>query len=332
MPSITGINGAGSGLPEPAGFGVLGDSDTGPGVAASSRSGPALQATSVNNDSGFFQSQSGDGVVSFTNAQYATAMIGIGNGQAGTGVYGNSETGVYGYSDNGTGVWGDTATSQGAGVHGRTFAAWGAGVKGETSGPGYAIWGLSTTSFAGLFEGNVLMAGAVYIYGSLSKPGGSFKIDHPLDPANKYLSHSFVESPDMMNIYNGMVALDDQGAATVELPEWFDALNREFRYQLTPIGSSAPELHVAREIEQRSFRIAGGRPNGKVSWQVTGVRHDNWANANRVQVEEAKPDVHRGYYLHPDLYGEPDERKIMPGPRPGSIRRPDERPAHRPRP
>lgn len=73
--------------------------------------------------------------------------------------------------------------------------------------------------------------------GRLTKAAGSFKIDHPLDPANKYLLHSFVESPDMMNIYNGEVALDGLGKATVELPAWFEALNQDFRYQLTAIGS-----------------------------------------------------------------------------------------------
>jgi len=74
----------------------------------------------------------------------------------------------------------------------------------------------------------------------------------------------------------------------VQLPEWFDVLNRDFRYQLTSIGSPAPGLHVSSEIDRRAFRIAGGAANGKVSWQVTGIRQDKWANANRVQVERRK--------------------------------------------
>ena len=41
----------------------------------------------------------------------------------------------------------------------------------------------------------------------------------------------------------------------------------------------------------------------KVSWQVTGIRKDPWANAHRVQVEEDKPDKERGRYIYPDLYG-----------------------------
>ena len=70
--------------------------------------------------------------------------------------------------------------------------------------------------YAAFFDGNV------DVDGNLSKAGGSFKIDHPLDPANKYLYHSFVESPDMMNIYNGNATTDAQGSAIVQLPEWFE--------------------------------------------------------------------------------------------------------------
>jgi hypothetical protein len=67
------------------------------------------------------------------------------------------------------------------------------------------------------------------VTGTLTRSGGSFKIDHPLDPENRYLQHSFVESPDMMNIYNGNAELDDQGRATVVLPEYFETLNGDFR-------------------------------------------------------------------------------------------------------
>jgi hypothetical protein len=78
--------------------------------------------------------------------------------------------------------------------------------------------------------------------------GGSFKIDHPLDPANKYLCHSFVESPDMKNLYDGVVVLDNKGKAVIELPDWFGILNKDFRYQLTDIGSPGPNLYIAEEI------------------------------------------------------------------------------------
>ena len=88
------------------------------------------------------------------------------------------------------------------------------------------------------------------ITGNLEKAGGSFKIDHPLDPANKYLCHSFVESPDMKNVYDGIVVLDRKGKAEIELPDWFGALNKDFRYQLTAIGAPGPNLYIAEEISE----------------------------------------------------------------------------------
>jgi hypothetical protein len=116
-----------------------------------------------------------------------------------------------------------------------------------------------------------------------------------------------VESPDMMNVYNGTVTLDDNGQATVELPDWFGALNRDYRYQLTAIGSPGPELHISREVKDGKFSIAGGKAEQKVSWQVSGIRQDAWANANRIPVEVDKPEKDQGRYLHPELVdgGEP---------------------------
>ncbi len=146
------------------------------------------------------------------------------------------------------------------------------------------------------------------VVGALSKGSGTFKIDHPLDPENRYLQHSFVESPEMLNIYRGRVELDAEGRAMVTLPEWFGALNRDYLYQLTAIGAPAPGLYVAREIEAGSFEIAGGQPGQPVSWQVTGNRADPYAEANRVEVESWKPQELRGSYLYPAAYGLPAER------------------------
>jgi hypothetical protein len=114
----------------------------------------------------------------------------------------------------------------------------------------------------------------------------------------------------MMNVYNGNVVLDGRGEAVVVLPEWFEVLNRDFRYQLTAIGAPGPNLYVAEEVSRNRFKIAGGSPQGKVSWQVTGIRHDAWANAHRIPVEEQKSAMQRGYYLHPELYGAPEEKQI----------------------
>src|SRR5262249_44747827 len=127
---------------------------------------------------------------------------------------------------------------------------------------------------AGSFDGNV------EITGTLSKAGGSFKIDPPPDPQKKYLSHSFVESPHMKNIYDGVVQLDNNGEAVVDMPEWFDALNGDFRYLLTAVGAPMPGLYIAEEIANNRFKISGGMARMKVSWQVTGIRKDAWANKN----------------------------------------------------
>ncbi|MFP5265480.1 MAG: hypothetical protein ACLGJB_26635 [Blastocatellia bacterium] len=148
------------------------------------------------------------------------------------------------------------------------------------------------------------VVGNATITGNLTKGGGSFKIDHPLDPANKYLYHSFVESPDMKNIYDGVAVLNEKGAAIVSMPEWFEALNQDFRYQLTCIGGFAP-VYIGQEIKGGRFKIAGGRPGMKVSWQVTGIRHDAYAEAHRIPIEEDKPLDERGTYLHPESFDRP---------------------------
>src|SRR5262249_3006100 len=197
-------------------------------------------------------------------------------GAAGSGLFGvggDTEGGLAGAGVNANGGGGSGAGHRGgAGI----FAQGGLGSNGATNG------------FAGVFNGDV------EVTGNLSKGGGSFKIDHPLDPENKYLYHSFVESPDMMNIYNGIARLDSNGEATVVLPDWWGALNRDFRYTLTAIGAPAPNLYIAEEVSNNRFRIAGGRPGAKVSWTLTGIRQDAWANAHRIPVEEDKSERERG--------------------------------------
>ena len=220
------------------------------------------------------------------------------------GVYGSGGgAGVVGESTSGTGVAGQSNT--GTGVTGQS--SYGHGVYGiSTASNHYGIYGEATggASYAGYFRGNV------YVSGSVSKPGGSFKIDHPLDPANQYLYHSFVESPDMKNIYDGIVTLDAQGTATVELPKWFETLNSDFRYGLTALGQPCPELYIAEEVKKGQFKVAGGKPNQRVSWQLTGIRQDEWAKAHRIPVEEVKPANEKGLYLHPELFGEGEEKTV----------------------
>jgi hypothetical protein len=116
----------------------------------------------------------------------------------------------------------------------------------------------------------------------------------------------------MMNIYNGNILLNSKGEATVTMPEWFEALNRDFRYQLTAMGKPSPNLYIAEEIKGNRFRIAGGTPGAKVSWTVTGIRHDAYANAHRIPVEETKPAGEKGKYLYPDAFGKPAAQSINP--------------------
>jgi hypothetical protein len=72
------------------------------------------------------------------------------------------------------------------------------------------------------------------------------------------------------------------------------------------IGGFAP-VYVAEEIAGNQFQIAGGEPGLKVSWQVTGIRHDPWAEANRIPVEEPKTGVEQGTYIHPRAYGRSED-------------------------
>jgi hypothetical protein len=109
----------------------------------------------------------------------------------------------------------------------------------------------------------------------------------------------------MKNIYDGVVTLDENGTAWVELPAWFEALNRDFRYLLTPLGGAMPNLHIAQRIQNNRFQIAGGTPGMEVSWQVTGIRQDPYAEAHRIPVEQEKPPEEQGLYLYPELYGQP---------------------------
>lgn len=152
--------------------------------------------------------------------------------------------------------------------------------------------------------GNANVSGNLNIIGTLTKGAGTFLIDHPLDPKNKVLRHSFVESPEMKNIYDGIAVLDKKGEAVVILPDYFEALNINFRYQLTSVGAYAP-VYIKEEIRGNKFIIAGGSPDLKVSWMVTGVRKDAYALSNPITVEEEKGlnnNYRKGQYIHPEAF------------------------------
>jgi hypothetical protein len=244
----------------------------------------------------------GDGIDAYGGAGGANGVVGIAGqafdqgsmaGVIGTG--GSSAQGQYGPVPNGPGLVGNG----------------GSGSSGDnTGGDGIdALAGIGCSGcpngLAGSFTGDVTVSGDLKVSGTKS-----FRIDHPLDPANKYLYHAALESSEVLDLYSGNVTLDVAGEATVQLPDWFQTLNGDFRYQLTAIGAAAPNLHIAQEIENNNFRIAGGASGMKVSWQVTGRRQDAWEKAHPMQVEVAKSPTERGYYINPELFGAPPQKNL----------------------
>ncbi len=315
-----------------AGYGVKGENDNGVAVYGVSSGGWGVYGFSNNQEGVRGTSQNAYGVTGFTSGGTAAGIFGKsgpgtgvrGESTSNSGVMGSSQgsarSGVYGVNSVGTGfgVYGTNGGSQSygflggsdsngysTGVLGESTSSNGTGVKGiaNLGTAAYGVWGVSNSGDAGHFNGNVS------VVGTLSKSSGSFKIDHPLDPENSYLYHSFVESPDMMDIYNGNVRTDADGCAVVLLPDYFEALNRDFRYQLTVIGVFAQAI-IAEEIHDGQFVIRTNLGQVKVSWQVTGIRHDPWAEAHRIPVEESKPEAERGTYLAPEVYGQPESRSL----------------------
>jgi hypothetical protein len=228
------------------------------------------------------------------------------------GVYGRSTSGdhfgVWGESTSGNGVYGVSRSSIRTGVFGENYFGGNAvlGVQHNATSSTAAIHGVAVdgSSNAGLFEGGVGISNGLYVNGSKN-----FKIDHPLDPANKYLLHASIESSDVKNLYDGNITTDANGEAVVALPAYFEALNRDFRYQLTVIGQFAQAI-VSSEIKSNRFAIKTDKPNVKVSWQVTGIRQDAYMKAHPMVVEQEKPASERGTYQHPELFDQPEEKGL----------------------
>jgi hypothetical protein len=333
-PAVAGVSGdpsnlaAGSVSPT----GVWGDSQLGIGVIGTSDQGAGVYGQSADSIGVAGFSATDKGVIGAGGMRGVEGATDSGDGvhgraTTGNGVYGESDSGYAGRFDGRMRVEaatpfetdGFTVANTGGGrglkVTSTTDTAlWalstsGAGIDARST-SGNGINATSSTGYAGYFFGKVAVTGP------LTKLGGGFKIDHPLDPSGMYLYHSFVESPDMKNVYDGVVITDEDGRAVVELPEWFEALNRDFRYQLTVIGRFAQAI-VEEEIANNSFTIRTDTDGVKVSWQVTGIRRDAWADANRLPVEEVKPDDEQGTYLNPEAFGLGEEMSLgsaMPPP------------------
>jgi hypothetical protein len=303
-------------------FGVLGNADGGTGVYGLGGIYGVLGLTATPGGTAVFGRHSStagtapgvEGDSASTDV-HAVGVRGVSTGAGiGTGVWGISphrigvrgvggENGVYGVSGEPTffgngdfaflesGVWGDSKSGMGvAGESTDDIAVYGSS-QNNTGVFGFGLTGIeggSTIGLAGYFNGDVEVKGDLDVTGTVTKGGGAFRIDDPLDPAHKFLQHSFVESPDMMNVYNGNVVTNGKGFATVRLPAYFQALNRDFRYQLTIVGTRGWNARVVDEISHGRFIIQTDQPKVEVSWQVTGIRHDRYANAHRIRVEVPK--------------------------------------------
>ena len=180
----------------------------------------------------FGSTYSTDGIGA-TGLQYGYSIDDLGTFWAPGGFFAG-RNGVIGFTreSGGYGVAGvyDATSGSGAAVRGRSNSSSAYGVYGINNGGGYA----------GYFNGDV------YVNGDFEASGAkSFRIDYPLDPANKYLYHYAVESPMVQNQYNGTISLDANGEATVDLPDYFAAVNTgPFTYQLTAIGAPGPNLYI----------------------------------------------------------------------------------------
>lgn len=259
----------------------------------------------------------GTGVIGQSGGTYSnvtgSGLHGIGSTY---GVYGTGPTGVHGSSSSayGSGVYGISSGSAAFGVYGSSSA--GDGIYGTSSAGGYggiyaagtgsanvALYATGGTDYVATFNGDINVLGTVY------KDADDFKIDDPVDPGNKYLVHCCVESNEMINIYRGSMIFDSEGRAIVTMPSWFQAENMDFNYQLTCIGKSAP-VYISKEIANNQFELGGGLPGLKVCWVVTGARHDPWAAAHPLVVEQDKRGAERGKYRNPEVYGNPKSAGI----------------------
>lgn len=285
--------------------------------ATTTNSGVGILSTSTNPSNAFSPIQA---TTNSTNT-LVSAIIGSSSGGAygvsgqiestGTGtagIYGNNlrTTGGYGtYGIGHSGVVGETNYQLGFGVYGRNYDAIGPlGNAVGTYGMGYVgVWG-DQTDVNGF---------SVYANGDFGAAGTkAFYIDHPQDPENKYLRHFSIESDEVINLYRGTVAFDSNGEAVVEMPAYFESVNTNFSYQLTPVGGYAP-LYIKEKMKDGKFVIAGGAEGLEVSWVVHAERNDPYLeqNPNKRNVEVEKEDWNKGKYLQPQLYNQSDDLKIV---------------------
>ena len=284
-----------------------------------SNTGAGIVSTSTNATNGFSAIQANTNstasgaaaiVGNTTGSAYGVAGQVAATASAASGIYGsnlrtNGGYGVLGIGFNGT--VGQTGQSSGYGIYGENFdniAPFSNGIG--VAGKGY--YGvLGEDKYLGVQAG----AYGLYSNGNLGATGTkTFRIDHPKDPENKFLRHFSIESNEVLNVYRGTLQFDANGEAEVSLPDYFNDINRNVSYQLTPVGTYMP-LYIKEKVNQNHrFVIGGGTAGKEVSWAVYAERNDRYLQQNPQQrtVDLPKRAHEKGKYLVPSLY-EADPKK-----------------------
>ena len=191
--------------------------------------------------------------------------------------------------------------NSGAAIHGMALGMNATVPGGVNNGTAIGYMVTNTVSDSTRVRGDLYLDGGTQVwtndgFGSANWGVKAFTIDHPLDPQNKVLRHYTLEGPQVWNVYKGTAQLDALGMATIQLPDYFEALNRNPQYDLTPIGSPMPNLFVKQTVKDNQFVIGGGVANGQVCWTVSGERNDPAAIEDLKQrpVEQLKSELKPG--------------------------------------
>lgn len=254
------------------GIGILGETEAPFGIGGSFRANlPYGTSTALNAYNNSFSSQA-KGINSQVNTGYG--VYSLATGPSSVAVYAKGPYGVYAEATSRMGVYGSTEAASDFGVLGLA----------PSSGSGHALYALGTIGASGT---------------------KSLMIDHPDDPENKYLLQFCTEGDTPQLQYRGLAKLDSSGSAFVELPSYFEKINRDPTYQLTALEAAMPNLHVAQLVKNNRFKIAGGKPGASVSWTVIGIRNDRFVKKYGAQTERQKSEEYKGTYLQPELYNQP---------------------------
>jgi len=165
-----------------------------------------------------------------------------------------------------------------------TFGISGSGIVGGTGTSAYVpIWTASGTnlqnSIMQQFESTMIISG------QLKAQTKSFKIDHPLDPQNKYLEHGSLEGPEHGIYQRGRGS--GYGPVTINLPSYFTALSED-SYSIVVTSRNNTQLYVTNS-NPNSFTVSRIGPFNFIKkyiefdYLIIGERNDI-----KIEVEQTK--------------------------------------------